>query len=96
MATTSTVYSCKILGKFDWSWSSSAGKWSTEQELYRYKTLYLTQVSGDESLYPLEVIETKSKVRGSGKAIVVRFESTDGKDFELLGWSLVVEADARE
>ncbi len=31
---------------------------------------------------------TKNKVRGQGKALRLRFESEEGKDFDLLGWAI--------
>lgn len=91
MAITSADYSCKLTGKFDFSSNSTSNKETSAQEVYRLNTLRYTNASSDESLYPFEVIETKSKVRGNGKALVLRWESSTGKDFELLGWSLPFE-----
>jgi hypothetical protein len=91
MAVLSDKYSCKLTGKFDFGKNSSANKWTTAQETYRLNTLRHTNASSDEDLYPFSVIETKSKLRGNGKALVLRWESTTGKDFEILGWSLPFE-----
>lgn len=39
-----------------------------------------------DSGFPITI--TKNKVRGSGKALRLRFESETGKDFDLLGWAI--------
>lgn len=90
MAVTSQIYSCKLIGKFDFSNALSSNKETPSQEVYKLPTLRHTN-AGSEDDYPFEVIETKSKVRGNGKALVLRWESTTGKDFELLGWALPFE-----
>lgn len=96
MARTSDTNSCIMRGKFDWGYKTASGKWSTAQEIFKYNNYRYAAVSYVEDDYPFEVIEKKSKVRGAGHALVLRFESTDGKDFELLGWSVAVEAVTKE
>lgn len=90
MAVTSANYSCKLTGKFDFSNAATSNKESAAQEVYRLNTLRNTNSSGEDD-YPFEVVETKSKVRGNGKSLVLRWESTSGKDFELLGWATPFE-----
>lgn len=96
MARTSATNSCQMTGKFDFGDLSSSDKWTTAQEIYKLNALRMENVGNDESLYPFDVIEVKSKLRGSGKALVLRFESTDGKDMELLGWAVAVQSTTRE
>lgn len=96
MSKISAINSCKLKGKFDFSITAAAGKWSIEQEAYRLNTLRMANVSDVEADYGFEVIETKSKVRGNGKALILRWESSPSKDFELLGWGLPFEATTRE
>ena len=54
-------------------------------------------MSFNETLLPPEdggfdyghyVITTKSKIRGTGRAVRLRFESEPGKDMHILGWSI--------
>jgi hypothetical protein len=42
-------------------------------------------VGGVEASYPYSVVDTRVKVPGTGKVVVYRYESTPGKDFELIG-----------
>ena len=39
--------------------------------------------------YPESVITTRMKVRGRGRSMRVKFESEQGKDFILLGYSVL-------
>jgi len=79
--------SCYLQSKWDWTDSSASSKWSTKQQAYRLKSTQ--KPSADES--PLAqgwtVTSTKNKIRGSGFAMQLRWESEAGKDFDLLGWA---------
>ena len=88
MAVFSDVNSCLMTGSFDFSNSPTVGKRGPKQEIYRLNTLRMNNVSNVEDNYGFAVVETKTKIRGHGKALVLRFESSPGKDFELLGWGL--------
>jgi hypothetical protein len=39
--------------------------------------------------YPETVITTRMKVRGRGRSMRIKFESEQGKDFVLLGYSVL-------
>lgn len=96
MSRLSNINSCILRGKFDFGVRSATGKWSSTQEAYRLNALRMDNVSNVESDYGFSVVETKNKVPGNGKALQLRFESSDGKDFELLGWGVPFEAPTRE
>lgn len=81
----SDVYSCMLTAKFDFAIDDGAGKWSTPQETFKYRTLQLAKVNNVEDNYPFSVIDTRVKARGTGRVVVYRYESTPGKDFELIG-----------
>lgn len=81
--TLSDVYSCMLTAKFDFSIDETQSKWSTAQETYKLSTKRLK--GRTEANYGFKVIETRVRVRGSGKVVVMRYESTAGKDFELIG-----------
>jgi hypothetical protein len=80
---TSSIYSCLLTAKFDFAIDNSTGKFSTPQEAYKLSTLRLK--GGSEADYKYKVVDTRLRVRGSGRVVVLRYESSPGKDFELIG-----------
>lgn len=78
--------SCQFRIKWDWANSSGSNKWTSPVELYRPgRLLFDTADTG------FSMVVTKNKVRGNGKAIQFRFETSDaGKNFDLVGWSIAV------
>lgn len=82
---TSTTYSCILTAKFDFSTDTLTGKWSTPQETWKYSTKRLAEVNGVEDNYRYKVVDTRVKVRGTGRVVVSRYESSPGKDFQLIG-----------
>lgn len=86
--------SCKMRAKWDWADTDSSNKWSTERELYRLKRHLLPDPNDLTLTYGQNVIVTKNKVRGKGRAVKFKFRSTAGKDFNLLGWAVVYSSEA--
>jgi hypothetical protein len=83
--TESDFYGCMLTGKFDWSTDNASNKWSTPQQAYKLSTKRLALASGIEADYPYAIIDTRLRLRGTGRAVVLRYESEPGKDFELVG-----------
>jgi len=71
-----TNASCLMQGRWDWTTSSSEGKWSTSQQLYSTR-------HGNRALH-----HRRLKVRGKGKALQLNFTSEAGKPFSVVGWSI--------
>lgn len=78
--------SLKLQGRWDWSDSGSSGKWSTTQQVYRLKP---PKDLGAEYDPGNLLVTARSKIRGRGKCLQLRFTSEQGKDFDLLGWGIV-------
>lgn len=81
----STIYSCMLTARFDFAIDDNTGKWSTPQETYKLSTLRLANGGGAEAGYNYKVVDTKVRVRGTGKVVVLHYESSAGKDFQLIG-----------
>lgn len=83
--------SCLVQARWDWSGSPASGKWGTPQQAYR-----LLRWSGNNATaefdYGTDVVTTKLRLGGSGKALSLKFESEEGKDFHLYGWSISASA----
>lgn len=83
--------SCKIQAQWDFANSANSGKWGSQFEAYRLRRLYTPTSINDPFDYGWEVISSKSKLRGSGRALSLRFDSSPGKDLYLLGWGMDIE-----
>ena len=81
--TLSDVYSCLLTAKFDFAIDNGTSKWSKPQETYKLSTKRLG--TGTEDEYNYKVIDTRVRVRGTGRVVVMRYESSPGKDFQLIG-----------
>jgi hypothetical protein len=87
--------SCNMRGKWDWTSTSTANRWSESQQVYRLRVPYIAGSAGNVFDYSYDVVETKNKVRGKGKSLHLRFESEEGKDFQLLGWAVEYTAEVK-
>jgi len=74
--------------QYRWEWSDSAtsGRWSNQFQAYRLKRHYIPSSTTFD--YGFDVVTTKNKMRGKGKAVSFHIESETGKDFHLLGWRI--------
>jgi len=84
----SNFHSALLSVSFDWSLDARTGKITRTQEAYKYEPRRLSQGSGEQD-YPYEVVDTKLRIRGAGRAMRIRYESSEGKDLRLLGYSLI-------
>jgi hypothetical protein len=80
--------SCVLQSRWDFSDSSASGKWGATQEVYRLQRPGILPVAGQPFDYGHEVIQTKSRLTGRGKALSLKFSSSPGKDCHILGWAI--------
>ncbi len=85
--------SCKVQAQWEWANHVNSGRWSSEFQAYRYKRLFLPVDVNDDYDYGFSTIVTKSKIRGKGKALSLKFSTEAGKDCHIYGWSLIVEVE---
>lgn len=86
---------CLMQAKWEWSDSSNSGKFSPKMQVYKFRRTY-TPTSGTDYDSGFPVTATRNKIRGSGKALRLRFESETGKDFDLLGWTVSFTGNTKE
>lgn len=67
------------------SWDFKKTFASSPQEAYRHKGPVVPETTA-EFPSPTTVLTTRLKLRGRGRVVKLRFEGTQGKDFNLLGW----------
>lgn len=88
--------SCKVRVTWDFTNDPASNKWGAEFQGYRYRSLYTPTGPDDNFNTGYEVVSTKTKLRGTGRALSVHFNSEEGKDMQLLGWSIIGDAEQDE
>ena len=88
--------SCKVRVAWDWTDDAASNKWTSEFQGYRYRQLYIPTGVSDTYETGYEVITTKTKLRGTGRAFSLRFRSEAGKDMKILGWSIAGDFEIHE
>ena len=81
-----------ILMSAQWDWTNdpSSGRWSRASQVYRLPRLVVFDPS---HIFAFDVVHTRNKLRGKGKAVSLKFASEPGKDLFLYGWGLEVLVD---
>lgn len=80
--------SCKVTSQWDWTNNVNSNRWGREFEAYRLKRVYFTEAGDFDNGHYL--VTTKNKLRGSGKALSLRFKTEPERDCKLIGWSMLV------
>lgn len=85
--------SCLVNFYWDWAVNENSNKISTLQQAYKYrKSLF----SEPNSMYDngFEVVTSRLKIRGRGRAFALYLETEPKKDCHVLGWNLTLNGDA--
>lgn len=80
--------SCLLQSRWDFSDSATSGKWGPVTEVYRLNRALLLPVAGQPLDYGHSVVTTKNRLTGRGKALSLRFSSSNGYDMHILGWAI--------
>ena len=80
--------SCTTQVQWDFASSTASGKLGNAFEAYRLTRNYIPEDEFDPFDYGYKVITTKNKLRGSGTAISLRFDTKAAHDLQLLGWAI--------
>lgn len=81
--------SCFVQARWEWTDSSESKRWGRSFQAYRYRRPYVPVDANDRFETGHLIITTKNKLRGHGKALSLRFESEEGKNMKLYGFSIV-------
>lgn len=82
--------SCIVQTRWDWTDLYKAGKWNDPIEMYRHRRHYIPSDVTDNYEDGQTVITTKSRLRGSGRSVAIKIESSPEKDLNILGWNFQV------
>ena len=80
--------SCILQSRWDFSDSATSGKWGPATEVYRLNRAFILPVAGQPLDYGHSVVTTKNRLTGRGKALSLRFSSSNGKNCHILGWGI--------
>lgn len=77
-----------LQSRWDFADSATSGKWGAEQQAYRLNRPFILPVAGQPLDYGHDVVITKNRLTGRGKALSLLFKSENGKDAHILGWAV--------
>lgn len=75
-----------VQARWDFTGTSNSGKWSNNQQLYKYNRNYIPSGHDDPLDYSSDVLTSRVRIRGRGRSVQFYFSSEQGKDFKLLGF----------
>jgi len=79
---------CLLSAVWQWSRNASSNKVGSSQQIYRYRRPLFINTSGDTYDNGFDIVTAKSKLRGRGQSLALKFETEQDKDCRLLGWNL--------
>lgn len=82
--------SCLVQSQWEWSNSPTYGKWSKPFQAYRMRRQYMPDDESSSFDYGTATIVSKNKLRGRGRALSLYITTEEGKDLNLLGWSMLL------
>lgn len=93
MATSSSLddtvkHGIQVTAKWGWTYLDTTNRWSNPQQGIKPNRLFVPTDEAKPFDDGFGVKHSKLKIRGRGKSLVIRFDSEQGKDFQLLGWSI--------
>jgi hypothetical protein len=86
--------SCLVRSQWDWSSSSNSNKWSPSFQAYRERRPYYPEDILDLYDTGFDVITSKNKLRGRGRAFSLYMETEPEKDCRILGWNLTMNGNS--
>lgn len=78
-----------------WDLSSDNSRWSQPSQIYRIVNYPVADPNDLTFNYPYDTIVARTKIRGKGRVVRMKFESETGKDFYLIGWEIVSGSNPR-
>jgi hypothetical protein len=86
--------SCYIRTMWDWANGYNSNKWSPLTQAYRYRKSYTPTSPEDDFDTGFQVVTSRNKLRGRGKAFSLYFETEPLKDCRIIGWSLALNGNS--
>lgn len=78
---------CNVSARWNFANSMESGEWTLPESAYRINPLSL-RIDNGRGYSPFDVQKTRVNIRGTGQAVSLQFSTEEGKDCEILGWSI--------
>lgn len=91
-----TEHGVQVIGKWDWTTKASTNRWTRPQQGIQPRRSYIPGSATTPRDDGFGILRSRRKLRGKGDALVVRFESETGKDFQLIGWTIPFTGETNE
>ena len=88
-----TDHGVQITAKWEWTTKVGSGRWSNPQQGIKPMRVHGPTSPTTPFDQDRRVWFSKLKIRGQGKSLVLRFESEQGKDFQIFGWQVPFTAE---
>lgn len=82
--------SCFVQSQWGWSNHVNSGKWGTPFQAYRFSRFWAPDIVSDNFDNGFYTVETRNKLRGSGRVLSLQFTSEPGKHMNIIGWSMAL------
>ena len=87
--------SCIVESRWEWADRADSGRFGKSFQAYRLLRNYIPEGNTDLFNYGFEVITTRNKLRGKGRALSIKFSTEPNKDLKLLGWSVNITGEQK-
>lgn len=85
-----------VKGKWDWTTSTGTSRWTRDQQGVKPRRYFIPTSATEPRNDGFGVMTSRLKIRGKGRAVVIRFDSQQGKDFQLLGWTIPYTSETQD
>lgn len=85
---------CLIRSQWNWANTVNSNKWSALVQAYRYRKALFVEGPDDPYDSGFEIITSKNKLRGRGKAFSIYMETEPLKDCRVVGWNISINGNA--
>lgn len=86
--------SCLVRARWDFANRELSYKWTPLFQSYRYVKAFIPLDFDSTYDNGYELITTKNKLRGRGRALAIYFETEPGKDCQIVGWNLTLNGNS--
>ncbi|UCW44458.1 hypothetical protein [Pseudomonas phage PPAT] len=83
--------SCMVQSQWSWTNSPASNKWGRTWQAYRFRRHFFPDNIDNQFDDGNSVVETKSRLRGSGKVLSLYITTEPKKNLHIYGWSMLVD-----